>query len=104
MQELVRTGQISHNSSVEKGMDGFSLGQQIKDKLGMRASATAELVFENVLRPRVKCCRPGEWSNSLHDEEFGDRTRRSSSHGTRYRTSLYRRNEALCWRKNCLWL
>jgi len=31
---------------VEKGMKGFSLGQKIKDKLGMRASSTAELVFE----------------------------------------------------------
>lgn len=36
---------------VEKGMEGFSLGQQIKDKLGMRASPTAELVFENVFVP-----------------------------------------------------
>lgn len=31
---------------VEKGTRGFSLGQKIKDKLGMRASTTAELVFE----------------------------------------------------------
>lgn len=31
---------------VERGMKGFSLGQRIKDKMGMRASATAELVFE----------------------------------------------------------
>ncbi|KAI2490882.1 Acyl-CoA dehydrogenase [Fragilaria crotonensis] len=37
---------------VEKGMEGFTLGQQIKDKLGMRASATAELVFENVFVPQ----------------------------------------------------
>lgn len=36
---------------VEKGMEGFSLGQQIKDKLGMRASMTAELVFEDVRVP-----------------------------------------------------
>jgi isovaleryl-CoA dehydrogenase len=34
---------------VEKGMTGFSLGSPIKDKLGMRASMTAELVFDNVL-------------------------------------------------------
>lgn len=33
---------------VEKGMNGFTLGQQIHDKLGMRASMTAELVFDNV--------------------------------------------------------
>jgi len=32
---------------VEKGFRGFSLGQKIKGKLGMRASMTAELVFED---------------------------------------------------------
>lgn len=32
---------------VEKGMRGFSAGQKIHDKLGMRASTTSELVFEN---------------------------------------------------------
>jgi isovaleryl-CoA dehydrogenase len=36
---------------VEKGMPGFSLGQQWKDKVGMRASFTAELVFEDVPVP-----------------------------------------------------
>eukprot|EP00553_Chaetoceros_curvisetus_P002424 CAMPEP_0204613082 /NCGR_PEP_ID=MMETSP0717-20131115/1098_1 /ASSEMBLY_ACC=CAM_ASM_000666 /TAXON_ID=230516 /ORGANISM="Chaetoceros curvisetus" /LENGTH=472 /DNA_ID=CAMNT_0051625389 /DNA_START=55 /DNA_END=1473 /DNA_ORIENTATION=+ len=36
---------------VSKDMKGFTLGQQIKDKLGMRASPTAELVFENVHIP-----------------------------------------------------
>ncbi len=32
---------------VEKGFAGFSVGQKIRDKLGMRASNTAELVFED---------------------------------------------------------
>lgn len=32
---------------VEKHFKGFAVGQKIKDKLGMRASNTAELVFEN---------------------------------------------------------
>jgi isovaleryl-CoA dehydrogenase len=32
---------------VEKGMKGYSVGQKIHDKLGMRASNTAELVFDN---------------------------------------------------------
>ena len=32
---------------LEKGAPGFRLGQKIKDKLGMRASTTAELVFDN---------------------------------------------------------
>jgi isovaleryl-CoA dehydrogenase len=36
---------------VEKGAPGFSLGQKIKDKLGMRASTTAELLFEDCLVP-----------------------------------------------------
>jgi isovaleryl-CoA dehydrogenase len=36
---------------VEKGMPGFRLGQKIKDKLGMRASTTAELVFEDCIVP-----------------------------------------------------
>jgi isovaleryl-CoA dehydrogenase len=36
---------------VEKGMPGFRLGQKWRDKLGMRASFTAELVFEGVRVP-----------------------------------------------------
>ena len=32
---------------VEKGFAGFKLGQKLKDKLGMRASTTAELVFDS---------------------------------------------------------
>ena len=36
---------------VEKGMPGFRLGQKWKDKLGMRASNTSELVFEGVRVP-----------------------------------------------------
>ncbi len=36
---------------VEKGMEGFSLGQKWKDKLGMRSSFTAELLFDGVRVP-----------------------------------------------------
>lgn len=36
---------------VEKGMPGFELGQKIHDKLGMRASTTAELVFDDCRIP-----------------------------------------------------
>jgi isovaleryl-CoA dehydrogenase len=36
---------------VEKGIPGFRLGQKWRDKLGMRASFTAELVFEGVRVP-----------------------------------------------------
>jgi len=36
---------------VEKDMPGFSVGQKIYDKTGMRASNTAELVFEDCIVP-----------------------------------------------------
>jgi len=36
---------------VEKSFAGFSVGQKIKDKLGMRASNTAELVFQDCKVP-----------------------------------------------------
>ena len=36
---------------VEKGMPGFELGQKLHDKLGMRASTTAELVFDDCRVP-----------------------------------------------------
>jgi len=50
---------------VEKGMAGFRLGQRIKDKLGMRASPTAELVFDDCRVPAVN--RIGaEGESSLH--------------------------------------
>jgi isovaleryl-CoA dehydrogenase len=43
-------GQIS-TFLVERGMPGYSVGQKIKDKLGMRASNTAELVFQDCKVP-----------------------------------------------------
>jgi isovaleryl-CoA dehydrogenase len=36
---------------VERGMPGYKAGQKIMDKLGMRASNTAELVFEDCIVP-----------------------------------------------------
>lgn len=36
---------------VEKGTEGFGLGQKLEDKLGMRASMTAELVFDECRVP-----------------------------------------------------
>jgi len=46
---------------VEKGDAGFSLGQRIKDKLGMRASGTAELVFEDCFVPAERLVgEPGQ--------------------------------------------
>jgi isovaleryl-CoA dehydrogenase len=48
---------------VEKGMPGFSLGQKIRDKTGMRASSTAELVFDHCEVPAAN--RLGEEGQSM---------------------------------------
>ena len=42
-----KTGDKISSFLVERGFKGFYVGQKIKDKLGMRASNTAELVFDN---------------------------------------------------------
>lgn len=49
---------------VEKNDPGFSVGQKIGDKLGMRASNTAELVFENCEIPVNRLV--GQEGDSLH--------------------------------------
>jgi isovaleryl-CoA dehydrogenase len=47
-----RTGPRSISTLVvERGAPGFSLGQRFKEKLGMRASMTAELVFDHCRVP-----------------------------------------------------
>ena len=43
----VKTGEKISSFIVERGFKGFYVGQKIKGKLGMRASNTAELVFDN---------------------------------------------------------
>ncbi len=58
-----KTGEKISTFLVEKGTPGFSLGQQIKDKAGMRSSPTAELVFENCEVPAAN--RLGEEGDSL---------------------------------------
>ena len=46
---------------VEAGMPGYSVGQKIYDKTGMRASNTAELVFDDCLLPAENLVgKPGE--------------------------------------------
>ncbi|OFZ26401.1 MAG: acyl-CoA dehydrogenase [Bacteroidetes bacterium RIFCSPHIGHO2_02_FULL_44_7] len=52
---LVRTGELLDSNGItafiiEKGMPGYS-AVKIKDKLGVRASETAELIFDNVRVP-----------------------------------------------------
>ena len=49
---------------VEKGSPGFRLGQKLRDKLGMRASATAELVFEDCEVPAEN--RLGDDGHAVH--------------------------------------
>ena len=64
-----RTGTDSKGRSqistflVEKGMPGYSVGQKIIDKTGMRASNTAELVFEDCIVPAANLV--GELGESL---------------------------------------
>jgi isovaleryl-CoA dehydrogenase len=50
---------------VEKGFKGFEVGQKIKDKLGMRASNTAELVFQDCEVPATHLVG-GEGDSMLH--------------------------------------
>jgi isovaleryl-CoA dehydrogenase len=49
---------------VEKADAGFYVGQKITDKLGMRASNTAELVFENCRIPAIRLV--GAEGDSMH--------------------------------------
>lgn len=49
---------------VEKAHKGFSVGQKIMDKLGMRASNTAELVFQDCQVPKEN--RVGQEGEALH--------------------------------------
>ncbi len=58
-----KTGERISTFLVEKGTPGFSLGQQIKDKAGVRSSPTAELVFEECRVPLAN--RLGEEGDSL---------------------------------------
>ncbi len=46
-----KTGDRISTFLVERGFPGFHLGQRLHDKLGMRASMTAELVFDSCLVP-----------------------------------------------------
>ncbi len=58
-----KTGARISSFLVEKGTPGFEGGQKIRDKCGMRASTTAELVFERARVPVAN--RLGEEGDSL---------------------------------------
>ena len=49
---------------IEKGTPGYEVGQKIKDKTGMRASNTAELVFTNCKVPKTALV--GSEGSSVH--------------------------------------
>ena len=51
---------------IEKGMEGFSIGQKI-DKMGMRGSPTAELVFDDCEVPPENIIGAGEWRRRRAD-------------------------------------
>lgn len=50
--------------SVKKGTPGFTLGQKVEGKLGMRASMTAELVFTDMEVQRY-FIKMNHWSSML---------------------------------------
>jgi isovaleryl-CoA dehydrogenase len=58
-----KTGSRMSTFIVESGFPGFSLGQRIKDKAGMRSSPTSELVFDDCRVPVAN--RLGEEGDSL---------------------------------------
>lgn len=58
-----KTGGRVSSFLVEKGFPGFEKGQKIRDKCGMRASTTAELVFEDCQVPLAN--RIGEEGDSM---------------------------------------
>ena len=81
---------------VERGMEGYSVGQKILDKLGMRASNTAELVFDDVKIPSQNVVgKPGE--STIHMmrnlEIERDSPRR---HGSRDLQKVPINNEPVC--------
>lgn len=64
-----RTGTVGDRAQVstflvEKGAPGYSVGQKIRDKTGMRASNTAELVFASCRTPKSSLV--GREGESLH--------------------------------------
>ena len=82
-------GQIS-SFLVEKGAPGFRLGQKWKDKLGMRASFTAELVFEGVrVPPSSRMGEEGE-GHTPRDAEPGGRAAHARRHVGGHRRALSR--------------
>ena len=61
-----KTNQQISTFLVEKGFPGFVLGQKLHDKLGVRASITAELVFDHCLIPAENLIgREGESSRHM---------------------------------------
>ena len=64
-----RTGTVNNRPQIstfliEKGTKGYEVGQKIKDKTGMRASNTAELVFTDCFVPASALV--GEEGSSVH--------------------------------------
>ena len=67
---------------IEKDMEGFSIGQKL-DKMGMRGSPTAELVFDDCEVPGRECDGPGEWRRRRADVRARLRADRARRHPAR---------------------
>ena len=90
-----RRAQAISTFVVEKGFPGFSLGQRWKDKLGMRASTTAELVFDDCLVPAENLLGSEGESITPHDAQPRDRAAHARRDDARHRAALPRRDGRL---------
>ena len=79
---------------IEKGMDGFSIGQKI-DKCGMRGIADQRAGVRRLLRPRREHHGPGEWRGRGADERARLRAHRARRDPARDHAGVPRRGRPL---------
>jgi alkylation response protein AidB-like acyl-CoA dehydrogenase len=80
---------------IEKGMKGFKAAQKL-DKLGMRGSPTAELVFEDCEVPEENVLGASQCRRQRADERARLRARRAGRRASGHHAGLPRRGDALC--------
>ena len=79
---------------IEKDMEGFSVGQKV-DKLGIRGSPTAELVFDDCFVPPENILGRGEQGRRGADERPRLRAHRPCRHADRHHAGVPRCRPAL---------
>lgn len=84
---------------VEKGMPGFTFGEHY-DKLGIRSSATAELIFNNVKLPKENLLGKQGKGFNIAMGNLGRRPYRDCCPGIGYRPGRLRSGTGVFQRKN----